>query len=138
MSLATHLLSSYDVSALPDMPKSFWQRAALEFAEDLGYIAGYRAKMRRVQERKRAEAQIRELLMPREVETLRLLAHCLSNKQIAERMGGNAETVRRRLVGVYAKLGVHSRTQAALYAWRAELVTIDEAWATVAAQRKVK
>lgn len=55
-------------------------------------------------------------LTPREMEVLQLLAQGLSNRDIARRLVISSRTVNFHLDNVYAKLGVHSRTEAAVYA----------------------
>jgi DNA-binding NarL/FixJ family response regulator len=55
-------------------------------------------------------------LTAREREALALLTEGLSNRGIAGRMGVSEKTVKSHLGNVFAKLGVHDRTQAALWA----------------------
>ncbi|MBK1884291.1 response regulator transcription factor [Luteolibacter pohnpeiensis] len=55
-----------------------------------------------------------EMLTAREREVLELVAVGFSNKEIAERMSVTVEAVRWHLKHIYAKLHVHSRTEAAL------------------------
>jgi DNA-binding NarL/FixJ family response regulator len=55
-------------------------------------------------------------LTPREVEVLDLLGHGLSNRAIARQLGLSERTVKIHVSAVLAKLGVESRTQAALQA----------------------
>jgi predicted ATPase/DNA-binding CsgD family transcriptional regulator len=57
-----------------------------------------------------------EGLTPRELEVLRLLAQGLTNPQIAERLVISPLTVHGHLKVIYSKLGVTTRTAAALYA----------------------
>jgi len=59
-----------------------------------------------------------ETLTPRETEVLRLLAAGQSNKEIAYNLGISEKTVKTHVSNILAKLGVPSRTQAALYAAR--------------------
>src|SRR5262249_56980498 len=57
----------------------------------------------------------REFALPRaEVEVLRVLAEGLPNRQIAARLHVSIETVRTHVARILAKMGVQSRTQAAL------------------------
>jgi two-component system, NarL family, response regulator LiaR len=63
-----------------------------------------------------------EPLTERETEVLRLLAGGLANKEIAHTLGIGEKTVKTHVSHVLAKLGVLSRTQAALYAVRIGLV----------------
>jgi two-component system NarL family response regulator len=46
----------------------------------------------------------------------------MANKQIAKRLGISEKTVKGHLTNVFQKLGIASRTQAAVYALRAGLV----------------
>ena len=64
-----------------------------------------------------------ESLTEREVEVLRLLGQGQSNKQIAHELHVREETVKTHVSKVLHKLGLQSRTQAALYAMRNGLMT---------------
>ena len=68
-----------------------------------------------------------EALTERETDVLRLLAQGKSNKEIAHLLSLSEKTVKTNVSNVLAKLGVPSRTQAALYAVRIGLVSIDTA-----------
>ena len=61
-------------------------------------------------------------LTPRELETIQLLAAGLSNKEIARALSVSPRTVNFHLDNLYSKLGVSSRTEAAMYAVRHGLV----------------
>jgi DNA-binding NarL/FixJ family response regulator len=67
-----------------------------------------------------------ETLSEREVEVLRLLAHGRANKQIARDLAIAEKTVKTHVSSILGKLGVESRTQAALYAGRIGLVPIGQ------------
>ncbi len=67
-----------------------------------------------------------EALTDREAEVLRLLARGKANKQIASSLYVSEKTVKAHVSSILMKLGVQSRTQAALYAVRSGLVSIDE------------
>lgn len=67
-----------------------------------------------------------EALTERETEVLRLLAQGRANKEIARDLHIGEQTVKTHVSSVLAKLGVHSRTQAALYAARIGLVPADQ------------
>lgn len=64
-----------------------------------------------------------ETLTGREFDVLRLLAQGASNKEIAAQLRIGDETVKTHVGNILAKLGVNSRTQAALYAVRTGLVS---------------
>ncbi len=64
-------------------------------------------------------------LTDRETEVLRLMAGGQSNKEIAHTLNIGDKTVKTHVSNVLGKLGVQSRTQAALYAVRAGLVPAD-------------
>ena len=63
-----------------------------------------------------AAASLPEPLSERELAVLRLLAAGLSNQDIAEALVVAQSTVHWHVKNIYSKLGVHSRTQAALAA----------------------
>ena len=64
-----------------------------------------------------------EALSERETEVLRLVAQGRANKQIAAQLHIGEKTVKTHVSNILAKLGVQSRTQAALYAVRIGLVS---------------
>lgn len=59
---------------------------------------------------------------PREQAVLELLAHGMSNKQIAQHLGVSSRTINFHLSNLYSKMGVNSRTEAVLYALRHGLI----------------
>lgn len=67
-----------------------------------------------------------EALTDRETDVLRLLARGLANKEIAQHLSIGEKTVKTHVSHILAKLGVASRTQAALYAARVGLVPAGE------------
>jgi DNA-binding NarL/FixJ family response regulator len=81
---------------------------------------------------KAAERLVREVRAPtspealtdREIEVLTRLAHGRSNKEIAHDLIISEKTVKTHVSNILAKLGVSSRTQAALYAARIGLVDL--------------
>ncbi|MBI5652919.1 MAG: response regulator transcription factor [Chloroflexi bacterium] len=64
-------------------------------------------------------------LTPREIEVLTLLAQGLDNAAIAERLVVTTRTIQNHVSAIYDKLGVASRTQAALIAIQRGLVQIS-------------
>lgn len=67
-----------------------------------------------------------ETLSPRETEVLRLLALGRANKEIARELDIAEKTVKTHVSNILSKLGLQSRTQAALYAARIGLVAVDQ------------
>ena len=67
-----------------------------------------------------------EALTARETDVVRLLAAGLANKEIGRVLGISEDTVKTHVSRILAKLGVQSRTQAALYAIRLGLAEGDD------------
>jgi NarL family two-component system response regulator LiaR len=67
-----------------------------------------------------------EELTERETEVLKLLARGKANKQIASSLFVSEKTVKAHVSSILMKLGVQSRTQAALHAVRAGFVSTEE------------
>jgi DNA-binding NarL/FixJ family response regulator len=67
-----------------------------------------------------------EALSERELEVLRLLARGRANKEISRDLGIAEKTVKTHVSSILGKLGVQSRTQAALYAGRVGVVPVDQ------------
>ncbi|KPK13287.1 MAG: LuxR family transcriptional regulator [Anaerolineae bacterium SG8_19] len=68
-----------------------------------------------------------EALTQRELEVLRLLANGMANKEIARELGIGEKTVKTHVSNILSKLGVLSRTQAALHAIQIGLVAVPAA-----------
>jgi NarL family two-component system response regulator LiaR len=68
-----------------------------------------------------------EPLSEREIEVLKLVARGFSNQQIAERLIISPKTAKTHVSNILSKLGLASRTQAAVYALKENLVTAEEA-----------
>ncbi len=64
-----------------------------------------------------------EQLSPRELEVLRLIARGMSNREIAQTLIISEKTVKTHASSILSKLGLASRTQAALHAMRLGLVS---------------
>ncbi len=67
-----------------------------------------------------------EPLTQREVEVLRLIAQGYENKDIAEKLVISEATVRTHVSNILGKLHLASRTQAALYALREGIATLED------------
>lgn len=68
---------------------------------------------------------MRESLTGRETDTLRLIAKGMANKRIAAELGVSEGTVKTHVSNVLSKLGLQSRTQAALFALKEGLTGLD-------------
>jgi NarL family two-component system response regulator LiaR len=68
-----------------------------------------------------------EPLTEREVEVLRVVAQGKSNQEIAAELMISEATVRTHVSNILGKLHLASRTQAALYALREGLASLDDA-----------
>ena len=68
----------------------------------------------------------REPLTVREIEVLKLIARGLSNERIGETLFISEATVRTHVSHILGKLGLTNRTQAALWALREGMVTLDQ------------
>ena len=74
--------------------------------------------------RKGWREETHEPLTPREREVLELLAHGLSNRQIAERLGISEHTAKFHVAAISGKLGAASRTEAVSRGVRRGLITL--------------
>jgi two-component system, NarL family, response regulator LiaR len=72
------------------------------------------------------QARTTDPLSERELEVLRLLARGMSNQEIADALVVGEATVRSHVSSILRKLQLASRTQAALYALREGLATLEE------------
>jgi PAS domain S-box-containing protein len=80
------------------------------------------ARLRREQEQEARQAITQ--LTPREKDVLQALAEGLDSKEIAQRLTISATTERNHVASILAKLGVHSRLQALIFAVRHGVVEI--------------
>jgi DNA-binding NarL/FixJ family response regulator len=81
-------------------------------------------EFRRLSQTAGREAEI-EQLTEGEMAVLRLVAEGADNQAIAEQLSLSVHTIANRLRGIYEKLQVNNRTQAALYALRRGWATLD-------------
>jgi DNA-binding NarL/FixJ family response regulator len=84
-----------------------------------------RAAQRLMREVRAPEAPT-EALSPRETEVLRMLAIGRTNKEMARELAIGEQTIKTHVSRILGKLGVQSRTQAALYASRIGLIPVHE------------
>jgi DNA-binding NarL/FixJ family response regulator len=66
------------------------------------------------------------LLTELELDVLRLVAQGLPNSDIGDQLGLTEKTIRNRLTLIFNKLHINNRVQAALYALRRGLASLDE------------
>ncbi|THF85835.1 response regulator transcription factor [Deinococcus sp. KSM4-11] len=69
--------------------------------------------------------EMRETLTPKETIVLQLIAHGFSNRDIATDQGVSEATVKTHVSRLLGKLGLESRTQAALYALKYGIASLD-------------
>jgi NarL family two-component system response regulator LiaR len=86
-----------------------------------------RRLMEELNPHKQREASPQEQLSEREVEVLKLVAKGHSNQMIAEQLIISPKTAQTHVSNILSKLGLASRTQAAVYALKAGLVSAEEA-----------
>ncbi len=98
-------------------------RAAIKAAANGQVQLSPEAAMRLMREVRAPEAP--EALTQRETDVLRLVAEGRTNKDIAHELGVGEQTIKTHVSNLLSKLGVQSRTQAALHALRIGLVAPD-------------
>jgi DNA-binding NarL/FixJ family response regulator len=65
-----------------------------------------------------------DALTPRELEVLALVAEGLDNRMIGQKLGITRSTVKHHLEAIFAKLGVHGRTEAVREGMRRGMVPL--------------
>jgi NarL family two-component system response regulator YdfI len=65
-----------------------------------------------------------QILTPREIEVLRMIAEGLGNKEIASRLGISDHTVKFHISSIFGKLGASSRTEAVTVGIRQGLIMV--------------
>ena len=68
--------------------------------------------------------EITKILSKREISILKELANGLKNKEIAERLFLSEKTIKNYITGIFKKIGVADRTQAAVFAIKNNLIRI--------------
>ncbi|MBN3787271.1 response regulator transcription factor [Burkholderia sp. Ac-20353] len=74
--------------------------------------------------RQMASATLIEMLTPREIEVLTMLAEGLGNKEIARHLDISDNTVKFHLSSIFGKLGASSRTEAVMQGMRHGLIMV--------------
>ena len=67
----------------------------------------------------------RPTLTGREVEVLQLVAQGMTSREIGEKLFISENTVKNHVRNILDKLGLHSRSEAVMYALREDLISID-------------
>ena len=70
-------------------------------------------------------ASRRPTLTGREVEVLQLVAQGMTSREIGEKLFISENTVKNHVRNILDKLGLHSRSEAVMYALREDLISID-------------
>jgi NarL family two-component system response regulator LiaR len=110
---------------LKDTPRSQLLQAIRDVAEGRAYLHPEIA-LKMIHEFNRpAEPPMPEPLTDRELETLGLIARGLTNREIADRLALHERTITKYVSNVLDKLHLANRTQAALYALRHGLASLD-------------
>ena len=116
-----YLLKDVDATVLIDAIRRVTECETLldpEMAQSV--LEDFRVKKESLPDEKRGD------LTEREAAILRLLAQGSSNQEIALKLNISEKTVRNRLSEIFAKLQLNNRTQAALYAIREGLASLDD------------
>jgi DNA-binding NarL/FixJ family response regulator len=116
-----YLRKNVDAQVLLEAVRAAHQGEAL-----VGPIAASRVldEFRRLSQTGEEGSEIKRLTAG-EMAVLRLVAEGADNQAIAEQLSLSVQTIANRLRGIYQKLRVNNRTQAALYALRRGWATID-------------
>lgn len=118
-----YLLKDADADDLIDAIKRVAEGEALLNAEMAAEVLNEFRKVGELPEH--PEHRLSELT-EREADILRLLAQGASNNEIATALDVSEKTVRNRLSEIFSKLRLNNRTQAALYALREGIATLQD------------
>lgn len=78
--------------------------------------------LERMLQTEQSREQVREVLTPREIEIVRMVASGIGNREVGEKLFISEGTVKTHLHTIYEKLGIRSRVQLANYAQEKHLV----------------
>lgn len=106
--------AAFRIGATAAIPKT---ARSQELIEVLATVLDHRCELRAAQPTANAGA-LMPALSPRQHAVLRLLIEGRTNKEICRAMGLSASTVKTHVAAIFRKLGVTSRTQAAVAAGR--------------------
>jgi DNA-binding NarL/FixJ family response regulator len=126
----SHILAALEAGAVGHLSKSALREEFLEairrVAHGDAWLPPGLARRLLAQWQPRPAAARAETLTQQEREVLRRVARGWSNRRIAGDLSVADSTVRTHVSRILGKLGVSNRIQAALYALRANLVTLEE------------
>ena len=77
-------------------------------------------------------------LSARHQEIIRLVASGYHNKEIGQVLGIDAQTVKNHLTTIFSRAGVLDRTQLTIWAFKWEILSVDEAYATMTATFEIE
>ena len=89
-------------------------------------VANYFARRAATQQPEQPAISALDQLTRRETEVLRLAAHSMTNREIADQLTISVRTVQGHLSSVFGKLGVGSRTEAVLCALRDGRLSLED------------
>ena len=120
-----YMLKDADANDLIDAIRRVYAGETLLNAEMASSILDEFKKVKEDQLPEHPEHTLSELT-EREADILRLLAQGASNQEIAEALEVSEKTVRNRLSEIFSKLRLNNRTQAALYALREGIASLQD------------
>ncbi|WP_017571206.1 response regulator [Nocardiopsis halotolerans] len=117
-----YLLKQIAVTDLPRVVRSIAEGQSFVDPSMATKLIGEFAELAKQESTPPSRPSVPELTR-RETEVLKLLARSLNNREIGERLFITENTVKNHVRKILEKLQVHSRTEAAIYAVRAEYVS---------------
>ncbi len=122
------IFAALDAGALGCLLKDSSPQELIRAIRDVnrGEMALHPAIARKLLNQQNKQDDAETSLTDREIEVIKLVAQGLDNPEIAEKLVISLPTVRSHVTNILNKLGLSNRTQAALYALRHNLVTLDE------------
>ena len=112
-------------AAPQDLPTAIRRVAAGDAWLDPSIAGGVIERLAQVPERALDATELRNVLTPRELEVLALIAQGLSNRQISEQLFVSEATVKTHVARVIMKTGCRDRAQVVALAYQSGLVRIS-------------
>jgi len=101
--------------------------AAIRAAANGETVLSPKVAQRVLQEIQKTEISLLDQLTTRELDVLTRIAHGRSNREIAADLSIKDQTVKTHVSNILSKLHLADRTQAAIYALKQKLISLDEA-----------